>query len=315
MSIEACLPPNLRGSDTTITKVSAGLSGAGVYRVDAAGDVFVLKVSDESQPLGEWRRTLHVRELAANAGLAPRIVHVDEGRRAILTVFVTDRSFAMYYRTPATHDAALTQLGRTLRRVHDLPLPSEANARSALDLLGTIWLGLERGFTVPAFVADAVQQVRAEEPPESGRPPVLSHNDVNPTNLVYDGADLLLLDWETAGPNDPFYDLAAVSVFLRMDEATCIRLLAAHDDASVTSLPARFDYDRRLAAVMCGVMFLHLARQQGHAGASGDESLASTLSLAEFYRRLMSGGLNIATADGQWAFGLALVKEGITGQR
>ena len=36
----------------------------------------------------------------------------------------------------------------------------------------------------------------------------------------------------------------------------------------------------------------------------------STPSLAEFYKRLMSGALNIATADGQWWFGLALVKEG-----
>ena len=294
--------------------MSAGLSGAGVYRVDAAGDTFVLKVSDESQPVGEWRRTLHIRELAANAGLAPRIVHVDESRRAILTAFVTDRSFAMFYRNPATHDVALTQLGQTLRRVHDLPLPSDADARSAVDLLDATWSGLERGFTLPPFVADAVRRVLAEPPPESGRAPVLSHNDVNPTNLVYDGEHLFLFDWEVAGPNDPFYDLAAISVFLRMDATTCIRLLAAHDDAPVTSLPPRFTYDRRLAAVMCGAMFLQLARQRGHAGASGDESLDSTPSLAEFYQRLTSGGLSIATADGQWWFGLALVKEGIARQ-
>jgi thiamine kinase-like enzyme len=46
----------------------------------------------------------------------------------------------------------------------------------------------------------------------------VSHNDVNPTNLVYDGENLLLLDWDTAGSNDPFYDLAAISVYLCMDD-------------------------------------------------------------------------------------------------
>jgi thiamine kinase-like enzyme len=42
----------------------------------------------------------------------------------------------------------------------------------------------------------------------------LSHDDVNPTNLVYDGNRLLLLDWDNAGKNEPMYDLATISVFV-----------------------------------------------------------------------------------------------------
>jgi thiamine kinase-like enzyme len=96
----------------------------------------------------------------------------------------------------------------------------------------------------------------AEEPPASGRPVVLSHNDVNPSNLVYDGEHILLHDWETSGPNDPLYDLATVALFLRMDESTCERLVAAHDGEPVARLPARFVYDRRLAGVLCCAVFL-----------------------------------------------------------
>jgi Phosphotransferase enzyme family len=267
--------------------------------------VFVLKISDDTQPLAKWRRTLHIRQLAANAGLAPRISHVDEARRAVLSAFVVDRSFPMFYRDPRTHEAALAQLGRMPRGVHELPLPADADAKDARGFLSTIWSGLGTDFPVPAFVGDAVRRVLAEEPPGSERPPVLSHNDVNPTNLVYDGESLLLLDWETAGPNDPFYDLAAISVFLRMDDRTCGKLLAAHDGEAVCGLPARFTYDRRLAAVLCGAMLLCLARQGGHAGATGEETLDSTPSLGEFYKRLMSGALSLASSEGQWWFGLA----------
>ena len=53
MSLEACLPADLRGPTTTITRIAAGLSGAGVYRVEAAGQAFVLKISDETQPLAD----------------------------------------------------------------------------------------------------------------------------------------------------------------------------------------------------------------------------------------------------------------------
>ena len=84
MNLEACLPADLRGPTTTITRVAAGQSGAGVYRVEAAGQAFVLKISDEGEPLAGWRRKLHIQQLAANAGLAPRVVHAEEARRAAM---------------------------------------------------------------------------------------------------------------------------------------------------------------------------------------------------------------------------------------
>ena len=233
MHLEACLPAALRGPTTTIARVSAGLSGAGVYRVDAGAAAYVLKVSGDDEPLDRWRRVLHIRRLAADAGLAPRIVHVDEGRRVL-----------------------------------------------------------------------------AEEPPAGGEPSVLSHNDVNPSNVVYDGERLLFFDWETAGPNDRYYDLATVSPFLRMDEATCLRLLSAHDGEPVTRLPARFLHDRRLVAALCGATVMPLARERGHPGATGSETLDAAPTLGEFYARMQSGAVSIATAEGQWGLGMALVKEG-----
>lgn len=308
MSLEACLPTNLRGPTTTITRVAEGQSGAGVYRVEASGQAFVLKISSAEEPVAGWRRKVYIQLLAANAGLAPRVVHVDEDRRAVLSAFVVDRSFPAFYGDPRTREAALEQLGQTVRRVHQLPLPPDAEVKDAREFLTGLWSRLAPNFALPSFVGDAVQRVLTEEPPARERAPVLSHNDVNPTNLIYDGENLLLLDWETAGPNDPFYDLAAISVFLRMDDPTCQRLLSAYDGEPVATLPARFAYSRRLVAVLCGVVFLHIARHSGHAGATGGETLDSTPSLIDFYQRLRSGSLNLATGEGRWWFGLALVK-------
>jgi thiamine kinase-like enzyme len=311
VSLEACLPADLRGPTTTITPMGMGASGAGVYRVEAAGQPFVLKIAGEGEPIEAWRRKLHIQQLAANAGLAPRVVHADEERRAVLSAFVVDRSFPAFYGDPRTREAALAQLGRTVRRVHELPLPPDADSKDPREFLSAIWSGLGANFALPTFVGDAVQRMLTEEPPTRERAPVLSHNDVNPSNLVYDGENLLLLDWETAGPNDPFYDLAAISVFLRMDEATCQRLLTAYDGEPVSKLPARFAYSRRLVAVLCGALFLNLARHSGHAGATGGETLDSTPSLGEFYQRLRAGSLSLATGEGRWGFGLALIKDSV----
>ncbi|MDI1444321.1 phosphotransferase [Polyangium sp. 6x1] len=308
MTLEDLLPPNLRGPTTTITRIAAGLSGAGVYRVDAAGESFVLKVAAESEGEGDWRKTLHIQRLAADAGLAPRIVHVDEPRRAVLTAFVADRSFGAFYRDPRTHEAAVAELGRTVRRIHALPIPEGALARDARAFLLQIWGESMAGFALPGFARDAVERLLAEAPPAPEGAPVLGHNDLNPSNLVYDGASIVVLDWAAAGPNDGFYDLAVLSVFLRMDEGTCLRLLSAYHDQPLAALPDRFTYTRRLAAALAGTMQLHLARQMKHAGATGADTLESTPSLGEFYQRMATGALKIGTADGQWAFGLTLLK-------
>jgi aminoglycoside phosphotransferase (APT) family kinase protein len=307
-NLEACLPAGLRGPDTTITRVASGLSGAGVYRVDANGESFVLKVSGEGTSPDLWRRALRVQRLAADAGIAPRIVHVDEARRATTSAFVVDRSFPLFYRDPRTHDEALLALGRMVRRVHALPIPEDAETQDPATFLSGVWAGLHPAFTLPPFAVDAVQRVLDVQAPAREREPVLSHNDMNPSNLVYDGEGLLLFDWETAAPNDPFYDLAVLSVFLRMDEATCQRMLAAYDDAPVSALTPRFVYYRRLAATLAGVMFMHLAHGTGHAGATGTESLDTTLALSDVDARMREGALSLASSDGQWTYGLAMLK-------
>jgi thiamine kinase-like enzyme len=312
VSLEDCLPANLQSTATTITRIAAGFSGAGVYRVEALGQTFVLKISDEGELPAVWRRKVHIQELAANAGLTPRVVHVDETRRAVVSAFAVDRSFRAFYGDPRTRDTAIAQLSQTVRRVHELPLPPGAESRDPRDLLANIWAGLDEHAALPRFVGEAVQRGLTEVPTANDRALVLSHNDVNPTNLLYDGRNVLLLDWDAAGPNDPLYDLATVAVFLRMDEQTCQRLLTAYDGEQVATLPAGFVYLRRLVAVTVGTMFLRLARQDGHTSTSAEATLEATLSLGDCYQRMRNGELNVATGEGKFTFGLALIRESVT---
>ncbi|HET9626553.1 MAG TPA: phosphotransferase [Kofleriaceae bacterium] len=309
MDLEACLPPALRADSPTISKIAAGLSGAGVYRVATADAAYVLKVSSGDEPLADWQRKAHVQALAAAAGVAPRVVHSDEARRAIVSELVVDRGFAPYYGNPASHAAALAQLGQTLRRVHDLPVPADATARDLRPLITMMRDGLAAAGLLPGFARDASQRVLDEAAPAAERPAVLSHNDVNPTNVVFDGERVVLLDWDMAGINDADYDLAAIAVFLRMDEPTCLALLSAHDGAPVTALRPRFAYDRRLVAVACGVIFLHLAHAAGKRAAGAEDTFDATLSLGELYPQMRAGAIDLATGDGRWKMGLALIKE------
>ena len=306
-----CLPPDLRGPATTITTMSGGLSGAGVHRVDANGESFLLKVSKSDEPPDPWRARLEILRLAADAGVAPRVIHADEARRGVLSAFVAGKPFVAAYHDPRTRDTAVVDLGRTLRRVHDLPIPAAAEAREPREVLASAWSAISGLAGIPAFVGDAVLRVLDGTPPRSGRDWVLSHNDVNPGNILYDGDRLLLVDWDVAGRNDPYYDLATIALFCRMDDETCRRLLAAHDGEPVAEIPAFFIYARRLIAVLAAVVGTQVQHSTGRLAPPPNEleTLESALTLGEFYQKLRSGEVRLDSPQGTRAFTLALIKE------
>ena len=49
--------------------------------------------------------------------------------------------------------------------------------------------------------------------------PVLCHNDLNPQNILWKHYTPILLDWEYAGSNDRYFDLACVVVEFELNRA------------------------------------------------------------------------------------------------
>jgi aminoglycoside phosphotransferase (APT) family kinase protein len=278
-----------------------------VYLVKTADASFVLKVTGNEDSAETRSRRARIQTLAGEQGVAPRVVHVDEGRRAVLTTFVQDQGFGPMYGNPATRHTALQKLADTLRTVHAMDPRDAATGVGPEAFLDTVWADLQSRGEPPAFVCDVIKRVRASAPPTSDRPRVLSHNDVNPTNIVYDGTRVVLLDWDTSSPNSPFYDLAAASVFFRMDDTTSLALIAEYDGASMSAIPRDFRYNQALVAALCGVTFLRLAAIDGF---TAPVERAEITSLEEIYARMRTGQFDIASATGKWQFGLALLLAG-----
>lgn len=307
------LPVSLHSSDTTITRAAVGNSGAGVFLVDAGGARSVLKMTALSEPLEDWHRAVATQRAAAQAGVAPRVLHVDEVRRAVLSEHVVDRSLAALYWNPATRRDAIAMLANTARAVHAIaPLASHPKA-APFDMLAKFWSGLQgvaaSERVVPQFALDAWQRVLHDDAPDANRAMVLCHNDMNPSNLVFDGERLLLFDWQTTAINDPYYDLGTMAVFLRMDEPTALQLLSAYHNTNVEHVPERFNYFRRVSATLSGSAFLYVARQRGYAMPNLEMSRENASALGDIYAELRSGALNLGMPEAQWRFGLALLKE------
>ena len=66
----------------------------------------------------------------------------------------------------------------------------------------------EKGFSFPQEYLDLRKRLEGLRAIQTNVPKVPCHCDYQPTNLVISGEKLYVLDWEFAGMNDPFYDIA-----------------------------------------------------------------------------------------------------------
>ena len=144
--------------------------------------------------------------IAAEAGIAPKLVYVDETRGIAVMDFIEAQPLRDYPGGPGTLAAAV---GLLLRRLQDAPLfPYFVDYP---DIVTRLFEHVRRtGLFADGLLdpyAERLERIRESWPRVT---PVSSHNDPNPRNILYDGERLWLIDWESAYRNDPLVDVAIV---------------------------------------------------------------------------------------------------------
>jgi len=190
-----------------VEPLAGGVANASVRIRDARQDL-VLKLAGDGTPgLGARAESeIAMQSVAAAAGLAPAVVLADPTRGLIVARHASGRMpTAGEMRDPRL----LRRLGAWVARLHALATPPglpvvDIGARAAqyLDRLA----GADRG-ALPATLLASLESRRRNLP---GPARVTAcHHDLHRRNLIDDGARLLAVDWEYAGPGDPAADLAA----------------------------------------------------------------------------------------------------------
>jgi thiamine kinase len=208
----AHVPGAGRGDSTRVTRLHGGTVNA-IFRVDTRAGQFVARVHDPvARRLGaDHEREARLHGVAAAAGLAPALVHVDDAFEFMVMEYVPGPVWTAQHFAQAEHVA---RLGALLRTLHELTAPTVAP------------------FDVPAILrryydrlSEALPQERAwfAELLHRGeqallacgtlhRPKTVVHNDLYHANII--GTERLwLLDWEYAAVADPVFDLASILAY------------------------------------------------------------------------------------------------------
>ena len=240
--IFAALEPRLGAPVSEPRPLSGGITNRN-FLVSFPGGDFVIRVcSPGVEVISIDRET----EVAANrnafdAGVAPEVTAWLPALGCLVTAFVPGETM-----TPEAmrEPESVRQLGQALRAVHGGPaLPTsfptftladeyEASARSRGG--GASPEDLELALELTRRVGEAVARL-------PGHDPVPCHNDMLTANFIASPDGLVLVDWEYAGMNDPFFDLGNAAVNNGFGDAEGAALLEAYfgappDETQVASL-------------------------------------------------------------------------------
>ena len=232
------LEPALGAVTTAPRALDGGFTNRN-YRVGLGGDDYVVRIcGKDTGVLGIDRdNEREATRIAAELGIGPEVVAFLSERACLVTRFV---SGAPLGDGELRTEPVLAQAGRLLRTLHDgPPFPATFNGFTvAAEHLEAM---LERGGTQPPqyAAADAVaQRIRAAL--HGGEHELVPcHNDLLAGNLLQAGDRLMLVDWEYAGMNDRFFDLANLAVNNGLDPDDEARLLEAYFGEPPSAAPPR----------------------------------------------------------------------------
>jgi thiamine kinase-like enzyme len=282
-----------------IQQLTKGLSGALVFKITVRGMSYLLRIVTRDDTKDKPADYFDCLKTVANAGLAPRIHHLDVEEKISITDFIEDRNFPI--------PEARMKMADALRELHALPkFSNRLNYVDASDAF------LQKFLASGIVPRDSVKKlIELYEPigkvyPRNDQDNLVScHNDVKRDNIIFDGVRPWLVDWEAARLNDRYVDLAAIANFVvKNDEDETDFLKRYFGETFDEYKQARFFLMKQIVHLFC----FTLCSIFGSAGKLMNIN-RSTLGFGEFHDRIWNGKINLADNDEKLHYALVHMKE------
>jgi aminoglycoside phosphotransferase (APT) family kinase protein len=302
-AVETALQSAFPGAEIeAASPLAGGASGARVFRLTVQGRDRLLRLETARDALRDPGRQYACMKIAAEAGVAPALLYANAEAGIAITDFVATASPD----TAVPREDRLRILGRTIAALHAAPVfPTLVEI---FDGVGAVIANTRATGVLPeagmAQLGRLFAQVSDAYPREAADI-VASHNDLNPTNVLFAGQRAWIVDWESAFAADRYMDLAAAANFFAADAGEEALILQAYLGAPPSARQlAKLFLMQQLNRLFYAAMLLQAARASLPNLALTDADLAVPR-LAEIRHKMAS----MATPDGKARFACVFLSE------
>lgn len=289
-------PELLRQQWTEEVSLKGGLSGASLYKVSDGVNSYVVRYIDDRTPEDRMRE-VKAQQVASDAGYGPKLIAYDLDEGIILMEYLTPGIMAI----PV--DQLPQKLADVLHQIHDGPAYCEG-----LSILDQINNRFQEIKLYPSDIDhDKLAAVIAGLEKGKSEKKTAAHRDLNPNNFIWQNDDLKVIDYENAAEDDPFFDVAAVSLFYFHDESSREAFWEAYFKGKPTV--EERDHLAQMHKVVCLFYGLELLYHIPEDVVRANGPLKSVM---EVFMSFQDGTLSLYTTEGQFLFSKALLKEAIS---
>lgn len=310
-NVEKALLATFHVSDVeNIVLLNGNLSTALVYKIVINDTAYLLRIIMKADELNNPMRQFACMDIAAEAGIAPKIYYYSSDDALSISSFIENRPLSEGF--PSITDI-LPKLVSTIKAIHALPIfPFLVNYMDGIDMLIEQYKALNmlpESATADCFrYYSDIQKVY----PRFDTDRVSSHNDLNPNNILFDGEKIWVIDWETAFQNDRYVDLAIVAKSFVTNEAEEEQFLNAYFGSELDEYKrARFFLMQQVTHLFYAMIMLKSAHTAHPDKGTQHDSNMATPRLHDFYLQIGSGKVSLASYEGQLLYAKVLLNEAL----
>jgi len=296
-----------------ISLLSGGLTGIPVYRIEVENKSYAIKLEDVNDQNFDLVRNYQIIEIVSKQGISPEVYFTNAQRGIILMKYIDQKP------RPEASPLWMKEFAAIIRKLHDNN--SFSNWKSVIEILDYFYQKLPSEYMQKSNIKKCMQEMNRMENIIFDKNDIRAcHCDLNPVNVLFDGKEYLLVDWQAASPQSFYFDLACCACwFYFYSEELCAAFLTYYFDREATEEEkAKYYLMRIFTYIYYGIGFISIplkTKPDFHVLSDADiETLPTVLS---FMQSIGSGQVDLSDANTQQQFGFVLLKtaEGMMDQR
>lgn len=186
--------------------LKGGLSGASIYKVtnDSNQKYVFRNINHRSKE--DKIREIYAQKIASKYGYGPQLhaYNVNKGEMLI--------SFLEKY-NKISSKKQMFELAKALRKIHDGP--AFCDHLSIIDQIKALYDKIS--YYPKKINKNKISNLISKISSFKSYPKTATHRDLNPNNIFFTKTGVKFIDFENAGQDDPFFDVASVIIFYQYD--------------------------------------------------------------------------------------------------